>query len=577
MKTKRTSFHKTSQVTRAEKLHSLIPVYQGAAPILAGRIAFPLLLITAWMVIVQPSPGQTGTWLKTGSLSTERYSHAATLLPDGKVLVSGGMATFFDTTIAELYDPASETWSTTGSLAKSRDGHTATLLLNGQVLVAGGHSGSFPFYTDTAELYDPANGTWTDTRSMAHARFEHTATLLPDGQVLVAGGFNIDTVDEVDNHPAQAELYDPASETWTDTGSMRTPRQDHTATLLPDGRVLIAGGNNGVNVLALAELYDPTSGTWSATGGMTERRTSFQATLLPNGRVLVEGGYDSLPQGSSRRLKSAELYDPASGTWKKTGSLAEVRSTHTATLLPNGQVLVAGGSHDDSHPLASAELYDPITGTWSTANNLGIGRRAHTATLLPDGHVLAAGGWLFGPITSVELFTSEGSAGITLINAVSRKVHGDAGTFDIDLPLSGTPGVECREGNGGPLLESIVFTFSEPVTSVSGVTTTSCGTVNSTNKKGLSVTVELGHVTGCDGSDITVSVHGVNGASSSVDASATMTLRTGDVNADGVVDRADLDEMRRHVGPVNSDNFRDDITVDGSVDRSDIKLERSKL
>src|SRR6476659_6431779 len=108
MKTKRTSSHKILHVTRGEKLHSLIPVYQGAAPILAGRITVPLLLVTAWMVIGQPSAGQTGTWLKTGSLSTERYDHAATLLPDGKVLVTGGMATFFETESVELYDPTNE-------------------------------------------------------------------------------------------------------------------------------------------------------------------------------------------------------------------------------------------------------------------------------------------------------------------------------------------------------------------------------------------------------------------------------------------------------------------------------------
>jgi hypothetical protein len=298
--------------------------------------------------------------------------------------------------------------------------------------------------------------------------------------------------------------------------------------------------------------------------------------LLPNGQELVEGG-----SNDSGVLKSAELYDPVSGTWRRTDSLADARSAHTATLLPNGKVLVAAGSHsnDGLHPLASAELYDPASGTWAAAGNLGTGRFSHTATLLPDGHVLAAGGYLFGPLTSAELYTSEGGAGITLIRAVSRKVHGDAGTFDIDLPLSGTPGVECREGNGGPVLQTIVLTFSEPVTSVSGTTTTTCGSVNSTNKKGLSVTVEVGHVTPCEGSDITVTVSGVNGASSSVDASATMTLRTGDVNADGVVNNKDLKEIKMNVGRglVNGDNFRDDITVDGKVNHGDTTLEKSKL
>ena len=156
--------------------------------------------------------------------------------------------------------------------------------------------------------------------------------------------------------------------------------------------------------------------------------------------------------------------------------------------------------------------------------------------------------------------------GLILTSAASRKAHGNAGTFDIDLPLAGTPGVECRVGNRGTFRQRIVFTFSEAVTSISGTTTTTCGTVNSTTISGSTVTVELGHVN-CDGSDITVTVPDVNGASGSVDASATMTLRTGDVNADGVVNNTDLNEIRMNVGRglVNGDNFRDDITVDGKV------------
>jgi Dockerin type I domain len=167
--------------------------------------------------------------------------------------------------------------------------------------------------------------------------------------------------------------------------------------------------------------------------------------------------------------------------------------------------------------------------------------------------------------------------GLELVSAASRKHHGNAGNFGIDLPLTGTPGVECRVGNGGTFLQTIVFTFSEPVTSISGVTTTTCGTVNSTTISGSTVTVELGHVT-CDGSDITVTVPGVTGASGSVDASATMTLLTGDVNADGVVNKTDLLEIRMNVGRglVNEDNFRDDITVDGKVNHGDTTLEKSK-
>ena len=205
---------------------------------------------------------------------------------------------------------------------------------------------------------------------------------------------------------------------------------------------------------------------------------------------------------------------------------------------------------------------------------------AHSATLLPNGQVLVAGG--FGRtgdyLASAELYLSDGSSGLNFVSAASRKKHGNAGTFDIDLPLTGTGGVECRVGNGGTFLQTIVFTFSEDVTSISGASTTTCGSVTSTTFSGNTVTVQLGHVN-CDGSDITVEVMGVNGASSSVDASATMTLLTGDVNADGVVGTADLKEIRMEVGRglVNDNNFRDDITVDGKVNHGDTTLEKSKL
>jgi hypothetical protein len=223
--------------------------------------------------------------------------------------------------------------------------HTATLLNNGKVLVTGGTAGT------SAELYDPATGTFTVTGSLTTARVGQTATLLSNGTVLVAAGDNPTT-----GPLASAELYDPTTGTFAATGSMTTARSGQTATLLNNGTVLVAAGVNSVGYLAGAELYDPATGTFTVTGSLTNARYDHSATLLNNGTVLVAGGY----YPTSGQLTSAELYDPATGAFTVTGSLAIPRMQHTATLLNNGTVLVTGGNYD-SNALASAELYEPVS------------------------------------------------------------------------------------------------------------------------------------------------------------------------------------------------------------------------
>ena len=196
----------------------------------------------------------------------------------------------------------------------------------------------------------PASGGWTATGSLATGRYAHTATLLPNGRVLVAGGWGDEGI------LASAELYDPASGTWTATGSLATARNLHTATLLPNGKVLIAGGYHGdFAPLAKAELYDPASATWTSTGTLAIPRYGHTATLLFNGTVLVAGGFNR-----NGWIAGAEVYDSASGTWTATGRLTTGAYEHTATLLPNGKVLVAGGVNAHGHPgeLSRAELYD---------------------------------------------------------------------------------------------------------------------------------------------------------------------------------------------------------------------------
>jgi hypothetical protein len=294
---------------------------------------------------------------------------------------------------------SSATWSTTGAMTTGRLDQTATLLQNGSVLVAGGDGGSgTPVALTSAELYQPSTGTWSATGSMATARALHTATLLPSGQVLVVGG--IGGVSPL----SSAELYDPVAGTWSATGAMAVPRFGQTATLLPNGQVLIAGGNaanTNIGAVASAELYDPATGLWSATGSMTIARSFHTATLLPNGLVLVSGGIGS----DGLTVATAELYDTATGLWSATGGMADARTGHTATLLSNGLVLVAGGYTFSSTPLASAELYDPTTGLWSATGSMMTGRYFQRATLLPNDQVLAAGGLTAGgALSSAELY-----------------------------------------------------------------------------------------------------------------------------------------------------------------------------
>ncbi|MGH9767201.1 MAG: kelch repeat-containing protein [Blastocatellia bacterium] len=329
----------------------------------------------------------TNVWLDVlGALSQPRRSHSATLLANGKVLVAGGFGT---TALGsfQIFDPARQTWSGVSNLANARANHTATLLANGAVLLAGGGLENNSAYLSSVEILEFNSPSWSDADSFSVARERHTATLLGNGKILVAGGYAFRQT------RGDAQLYDPVTNSWSATGSMNATRDTHTATLLSDGRVLVTGGLRflGPNslVLSAADLYDPRSGQWTQANQITTPRFNHTATLLLNGKVLVAGGLRS----SGNTLSSAELYDPATGQWTPTGGMTELRESHTATLLPNGKVLAVGGSRNNV-PLRSAELYDPTTGSWSRtgAGQLSIPRDGHTATLLPNGKALVTGG-----------------------------------------------------------------------------------------------------------------------------------------------------------------------------------------
>jgi hypothetical protein len=273
----------------------------------------------------------------------------------------------------------------TGAMTIAREDATATLLSSGKVLVVGGQTPSSQTATAvaetaSAEVYNPSSGTFSATGSMAVARFFHTATLLNNGKVLVAGGLTPGGV------TASAEVYDPSSGTFSATGSMAVDRYGHTATLLNNGKVLVAGGETtGVNT-ASAEVYDPSTGTFSATGSMAVARAGHTATLLNDGTVLIAGGVNPA------QTASAEIYNPSTGTFRTIGNLAIFHYVDTATLLNTGGVLLLGGTTEQGQNTSSAELYDPVSGTFSSTGSMLIPRGVPTAVLQNDGRVLVAGG-----------------------------------------------------------------------------------------------------------------------------------------------------------------------------------------
>jgi len=366
--------------------------------------ALRLLLVLSFCNVALAQP--TGTFTPTGSMTTPRFSHRSTLLADGRVLIAGGLtfeAECYCSKIlasAEIYDPSSGTFTPTGEMVTPRDAFTSTftLLPDGKVLATGGHK--IGQALASAEVYDPQTGKFAVTGSMTTPRWGHTATLLNSGKVLIAGGAT----------DATAELYDPSTGTFTATGSMSNPWAD-TATLLPNGDVLITGGNPDGPAHSSADLYDPATGTFASIADMNANHPESTAVLLPNGNVLVAGAYFADPGSSS---KIAELFNPAIDTFARTGNMTYDRGRNTATLLPDGAVLFTGGSHEGSidasiYNLATAELYDPVTGRFRSTGSMTRSRELHAATLLNDGTVLITGGdeivWPSGILASAEIYT----------------------------------------------------------------------------------------------------------------------------------------------------------------------------
>jgi len=283
-------------------------------------------------------------------------------------------------------------------MSNPRYAASSVRLLDGRIFVAGGE-GISGTGIDSVEIYNPASGTWQVTSKMSTPRLNPTVTLLDNGKVLVVGGY---TYDSDCCALASAEIYDPATGTFSPTGSLSTARRNSTATLLNNGKVLIAGGYNGVNIDA-PEIYNPFTGKFSVTGSMGTPRRFPTANLLLGKNVLVVGGYGE----NNSVLVSASLYDPEAGTFSNTtGSMNTPTGRQTSTLLIDGKVLIAGG-YNLVNVLSSAQLYDPITGTFSATGSMTVPRWRHAEARLLNGDVLIVGGANVGGNSGGALASAE--------------------------------------------------------------------------------------------------------------------------------------------------------------------------
>jgi N-acetylneuraminic acid mutarotase len=369
------------QLQKTHAYHSSIKLKDNQIMLIGGQDG--TFSIAQIQFLKAPTETESFSWVSHGgSLNTPKLGQQTVVLSDNSVLVTGGDYALANKGTERIY-PDSGFSVSKSSMNVSRYQHSSTTLNSGKVLNVGGWNNSS--YERSAELYDPNTNTWTNTPQPAYSRGYHTATLLANGKVLIAGGTSSNT----------SEVYDPnngANGSWSTSANMNSIHAYHAATLLKNGKVLLTGGHNGAYT-TISEIFDPSGnsnqGTWTTSAAMPEARGHHTSTLLNNGKVLVAGGANH-----SNYLSSAIIYDPDLNTWSSASSMNYARAFHTANLLPDGRVLVVGGS-DSINTTAigrSAEIYNPDTDTWTLISNLNLERRNHNTVVLSDGRAIIVGG-----------------------------------------------------------------------------------------------------------------------------------------------------------------------------------------
>jgi len=392
----------------------------------ASRFLQLNLLFASLLFRVPPS--RADHFVLSGVTNHQDFQDDAILLQNGKVLIAGGAQ---NPTQALLYDPETRIGRTLTPMSGGHVIGTATLLNDGRALIVAGDDNSL-------EIFDPVLETWTNALPLPYAISRHTSTLLPNGKLLIAGG------QLTDYSPGllytNCFLFDSISWHWTETQPMLEPRRRHTATLLNSGKVLVAGGfNSGPTSLIQknAELYDPATESWTYTGALNIARRFHTATLLPSGKVLVAGGERTNLQIATA---TAELYDPTTESWTLTGPMNTGRVYHAACLLPNGKVLVTGGEYRQAsgQRFKTSEIFDPVAETWSPGPLMNNSRYEHSATPLSNGQVLVGTELYIAPsqfALTNQTQLSNGSFQFEFVNVPGAICDAFAAT-NISLPLS---------------------------------------------------------------------------------------------------------------------------------------------